>query len=89
MSVFGRIWQRSVFRVSPTRIGRGGADSEAGLRVIPASVPHGQQELARCHEFRPRFAGSQLQLAEAVAGQLSVEWRLYILSNPLPADSRV
>lgn len=32
---------------------------------------------------------AQLQLAEAVAGQLSVEWRLYILSNPLPADSRV
>ena len=25
-------------------------------------------------------------LAEVIAGQLSVEWRLYVLTNPLPAD---
>ena len=30
--------------------------------------------------------GAQLQLAEAIAGQLSVQWRLYILTNPLPVD---
>lgn len=30
--------------------------------------------------------GAQLQLAEVIAGQLSVEWRLYVLTNPLPAD---
>ena len=30
--------------------------------------------------------GAQLQLAEAIAGQLSVAWRLYILTNPLPVD---
>jgi adhesin transport system outer membrane protein len=31
--------------------------------------------------------GAQLQLAEAMAGQLSVEWRLYVLTTPLPARS--
>jgi len=30
--------------------------------------------------------GAELQLAEVIAGQLSVEWRLYVLTNPLPAD---
>ena len=31
--------------------------------------------------------GAQLQLAEAIAGQLSVEWRLYVLTTPLPVRS--
>ena len=30
--------------------------------------------------------GARLHLAEVIAGQLSVEWRLYVLSNPLPVD---
>ncbi|MAD92411.1 MAG: hypothetical protein CMP85_01115 [Gammaproteobacteria bacterium] len=29
---------------------------------------------------------AQLQVAEVIAGELSVEWRLYVLSNPLPVD---
>ena len=32
--------------------------------------------------------GAQLQVAEVIAGQLSVEWRLYVLSNPLPLDGQ-
>ena len=30
--------------------------------------------------------GARLQLAEVIASQLAVEWRLYVLSNPLPVD---
>lgn len=29
---------------------------------------------------------AQLQVAEVIAGELSVEWRLYVLANPLPVD---
>ena len=32
--------------------------------------------------------GAQLQVAEVIAGQLSVEWRLYVLSNPLSVDGQ-